>query len=130
MAAPATIADFGSGFSALIPNTQHPIPAREVCLGHLESIALGQGRTFRIGSEHIAVFRLRDGRVRAIENECPHRGGPLAEGITGAGAVVCPYHAWKFDLDTGECFSDPCSLRTFPVRVEDGLIYMTLGQLK
>jgi nitrite reductase (NADH) small subunit len=130
MAAPATIADYGSAVSVLYPNTQHPTPTREVCLGQIEAIPMGQGHAYRIGGEPIAVFRLRDGRVRAIENECPHRGGPLSEGLTGAGAVVCPFHAWKFDLETGDCFNDPCSLRTFPVRVEDGMIYLTIGLLK
>ena len=130
MAAPATIAEFGSGFSVLTPNAQRPMPTREVCLGPLDAIALGQGKAYRIGSEPIAVFRLRDGRLRAIENECPHRGGPLSEGITGAGSVMCPYHAWKFDLETGDCSNDPCTLRTYPVRVENGLIYLSLGHMK
>ena len=71
-------------------------------LGGVEQIPLGQGRCFMIGVHEVAVFRGRDGRLWAIENRCPHRGGPLAEGIIGRDQVVCPLHGHKFDLTTGQ----------------------------
>lgn len=95
----------------------------EVCLGPRDLVPLGEGRRFVVGAEEIAVFRGRDGSLYAIQNRCPHRDGPLAEGILGAGQVICPYHAYKFDVATGACLTDPtCSLRTYPVREEAGEI--------
>ena len=100
------------------------LPPREVCLGSVEGISPGQGRAYRVGEESVAVFRQRSGKLNAIQNTCPHRGGPLSEGILGAGTVICPYHAWRFQLATGECLSDPCVLKTYPVREENGQIYL------
>lgn len=99
----------------------------EVCIGAMEAIPPGQGRAFHIGVETVAVFRQRDGRVFALQNRCPHRGGPLADGILGAGTVLCPLHAWKIRVDSGECETEPCRLRTYPVRVDAGLIYVRIA---
>lgn len=110
-----------------IPDTRHPLPVSEVCLGAVESVPIGQGRAFRVGTETIAVFRQRNGRLYAIQNACPHRGGPLSEGILGAGTVICPFHAWKVNVETGECLTDPCQLRTYPVRAEAGKIYVRVA---
>ena len=75
-------------------------------LGAVEQIPLGQGACFIVGDQEIAVFRPRDGRIFAVENRCPHRQGPLSEGIVGGGKVICPLHGHKFDLTTGKG-SDP-----------------------
>ena len=71
-------------------------------LGSVEGIAKGQGRCFVVNGEEIAVFRQRDGHLFATQNRCPHKQGPLSEGIIGNGKVVCPLHAHKFDMCTGE----------------------------
>ncbi len=71
-------------------------------LGSVNDIPLGQGRCFIVKGEEIAVFRSRNGDISAIENKCPHREGPLAEGMMGNGLVVCPLHGHKFDLGTGQ----------------------------
>ena len=65
------------------------------------SIPVREGRTVEIASRQVAIFNLGD-RFVAVENRCPHRGGPLADGIISGGAIVCPLHAWKFDLQTGK----------------------------
>jgi nitrite reductase (NADH) small subunit len=70
-------------------------------LGSVENIALGQGRCYLVGDEEIAVFRQRNGQLFATQNHCPHRQGPLSEGVIGAGKVICPLHSHKFDLATG-----------------------------
>ena len=75
-------------------------------LGSVERIPIGQGACFIVDDQEIAVFRSRDGRIFAVENRCPHRRGPLAEGIVGGGKVICPLHGHKFDLTTGKG-SDP-----------------------
>ena len=71
-------------------------------IGSIEKIPIGQGACFIVGDQEIAVFRPRDGRVFALENRCPHRQGPLSEGIVGGGKVICPLHGHKFDLATGK----------------------------
>ncbi|MCA9402620.1 MAG: nitrite reductase (NAD(P)H) small subunit [Candidatus Omnitrophica bacterium] len=92
-------------------------------LGPLEDIAIGQGRCFIVKDTEVAVFRLRDGSVAAIENQCPHRKGPLAEGIIDQQFVVCPLHGHKFDLETGEGEGGEC-VRVFNTWIEHGNIYM------
>ena len=77
------------------------ITLTRVNLGCAAAIPMGQGRCYVIGGREIAVFRQRDGRLFASENRCPHRNGPLAEGIVGGGRVICPLHAHQFNLQTG-----------------------------
>jgi len=89
-----------------------------------ENIPVREGRRVELASRQIAIFNLGD-RFLAIENLCPHRGGPLADGIVSGTAIVCPLHAWKFDLAEGNAVNHPESdacLVTFPVRVEEGII--------
>ncbi len=105
-------------------------PAREgraVDLGPLEAIAPGQGRAFIVRGRVIAVFRQRDGRVFATDNRCPHRGGPLADGIVGDGTVICPLHSWTIDLTTGRCVREKACVRTYDVRVVSGRLLLDCG---
>jgi nitrite reductase (NADH) small subunit len=99
---------------------------RSIALGLVENVPLGQGRCFLVKGEEIAVFRQRDGRVFAVQNRCPHREGPLSEGLVGGGKLICPLHAWKFDLASGEGPSPEARLRTYAVRVEKGQILLDL----
>ena len=80
---------------------------RWVRLASCDSIPLREGRAVRVAEREIAVFNLGD-RFLAVDNECPHRGGPLADGIVSGAAVVCPLHAWKIDLETG-CVARPAA---------------------
>jgi nitrite reductase (NADH) small subunit len=97
-------------------------------LGPIERIPWGEGRTFSVKDTLIAVFRLRDGNVFATQAACPHRGGPLADGLVGAGKVICPLHAYAFALATGQPIQNSCEkLQTYPVSVdENGDIQLTL----
>ena len=70
-------------------------------LGPVDDIPLGEGRAYAIDGEMVAVFRLRDGSLRAVSAVCPHRGGPLADGQIDRAVVVCPLHQHVFDLATG-----------------------------
>ena len=75
----------------------------------------------------IAVFHTRAGEVFATQAECPHRVGPLADGLLGGTTLVCPLHAWKFDLRTGQALYGDCDLTTYPVRLSAaGEILLTL----
>jgi nitrite reductase (NADH) small subunit len=105
-----------------------PHTARQVNLGSLERIPVGEGRTFDIEGLEIAVFRPRSGEVFATQASCPHANGPLADGFVGNGKVVCPFHAYRFDLTTGCAEGNACApLTTYPVGVTGGDVVVTLG---
>jgi nitrite reductase (NADH) small subunit len=98
----------------------------EVVLGPVDEIPIGEGRTFAVNGEQIAVFRLRDGSLRAIEAVCPHKGGPLADGLADDRVVVCPLHGHTFDMCTGaEAGGADMSVRSYPVSAVDGAIRIT-----
>ena len=99
----------------------------------VENIPLREGRAVRVGDDEIAIFNLGD-RFVACENSCPHRGGPLADGIvsvTGdALTVTCPLHNWRIAVDCGDVVKPsgqevPC-VRTYPARVEEGYVAVRL----
>ena len=66
----------------------------------------GELREVTVGQQTLCVANL-DGKICAVENECPHHGGPLGEGTIERGKVVCPWHAYAFDLVTGQCEDNP-----------------------
>jgi nitrite reductase (NADH) small subunit len=103
------------------------VQCHEVDLGPVDFIPLGEGRAYVVAGRTIAVFRQRDGQLFASDNECPHRGGPLADGIVGAGKVICPLHTWKFDLATGRCLGEEVTIRTYLVREVNGHIVMEIS---
>jgi nitrite reductase/ring-hydroxylating ferredoxin subunit len=88
-------------------------------LGPLDDIPVGEGRAYPVGDDTVAVFRLRDGSVRALSAICPHRGGPLADGQIDARVVACPLHLNAWDLTTGRSDSGQPPLVVYPVRVDD-----------
>jgi nitrite reductase (NADH) small subunit len=95
---------------------------------HAENIPVREGRSVKIGDVDLAIFNL-EGRFVAIENQCPHKGGPLCDGIVSGTTVVCPLHGWRFDLETGVAVraSSPACLTIFPTRVEDGIVMVDVG---
>jgi nitrite reductase (NADH) small subunit len=97
-----------------------------VDLGPVYFIPLGEGRAYTVHGLTIAVFRQRDGHLFAVDNSCPHRGGPLADGVVGAGKVICPLHAWKFNLETGRCLGENATIQTYPVQVVNGRIVIEI----
>ena len=90
-------------------------------LGPASQIPVGEGKTFQVGTQKIAVFRSRDGRLFSTQAFCPHKNALLADGITGAGKLICPLHAYKFDLETGRSVGNDCApLQTFRVELSAG----------
>jgi nitrite reductase (NADH) small subunit len=69
-------------------------------------LAAGEGRVVDVDGRSLAVFNV-DGRFYAIDNTCPHRGGPLGEGDVDGTIVVCPWHGWRWDVTTGSNANNP-----------------------
>lgn len=92
--------------------------AEAIVLGPVESIPPGEGRVFTVGALRVAVFRTRGGEVFATQAGCPHRQGPLADGLLGGGVVTCPLHARRWELATGRPVGhDGPPLATYAVEV-------------
>jgi nitrite reductase (NADH) small subunit len=101
---------------------------RWVRIAYCRDIPLREGRSVKVGAREIAVFNLGD-RFLAVENRCPHKGGPLADGIVSGSTVVCPLHAWKISLETGQGVNGPSvsnCVDTFRTRVESGIVLLEL----
>jgi nitrite reductase (NADH) small subunit len=100
----------------------------DVSLGPVDQIPAGEGRAFAVDGRQIAVFRLRDGSVRAVDALCPHRGGPLSDGIADDRVVICPLHNYTYDLTTGQEFANGgAAVRAYAVHVDgSGLIRLNI----
>jgi nitrite reductase (NADH) small subunit len=86
-------------------------------------------RVVRIGEQAIALFRTSADAVFALLDCCPHRGGPLSQGIVHGNCVTCPLHDWVIELDTGEARApDEGQTERFPVRIEAGMVFLGLDQ--
>jgi nitrite reductase (NADH) small subunit len=90
----------------------------ELTVAPIDAIPPGEGRTFEVAGERLAIFRTRTGEVFATQAECPHKGGPLADGLVGGTTLICPLHTWKFDLKTGGALLGSCGVRTYPARLD------------
>ncbi len=86
----------------------------------LEELREGEAKVIELEGVKIALFRLR-GDVYALDNCCPHRGGPIAEGEIRDDRVICPWHEWTFDIRSGVCTLNPAArLTRYKVRVVEG----------
>jgi nitrite reductase (NADH) small subunit len=102
---------------------------QERAIGHLSQIPLGEGRNFDVGGTVVTVFRTRKGGLFATQPDCPHRQGPLADGLFGGTTLVYPLHDTTFDLCTGESVAGDYRLRTYKVRAAaDGRIMLDLTE--
>ena len=95
-------------------------------LGGVSAIPEGQGRCYVVGTEEIAVFRQRDGRLFAVQNRCPHRQGPLSEGVIGDGQVICPLHSHRFNLEDGAGSEPDECLKVYRIEERKGEILLRL----
>ena len=93
-------------------------------LGSIHDIPLGEGRAYAVDGDAIAVFRLRDGSLRAVDAVCPHRGGPLADGQIDLEQVVCPLHLNAWNLATGCSLTGQPDLNSYPVRLDGDQIVL------
>jgi len=92
----------------------------------IEEVPAGEVRVFDVGGRSVAVCNVA-GAFYAIDNSCPHRGGPLGEGDLDGAVVICPWHGWRWDVTTGANTNNPASrVPCFPVSVERGEILVEL----
>lgn len=110
-------------------NTTASVEWTAIC--HIDDIPpLGSRVVHHEGSDPIAVFRSSDNHVFAVINRCPHKGGPLSDGLVHGHTVTCPLHSWNIDLETGQaCAPDVGCARTVDVRVTQDRIYLALPGL-
>jgi nitrite reductase (NADH) small subunit len=98
-----------------------------VALCTLDELPVGLGRAFKVGDTPLAVFRTRDGAVFTTAGYCPHKKGPLADGMLAGNQVVCPYHAFRYDRHTGECDQPgACGIAVYPTTVEGDAVFVTV----
>lgn len=98
-------------------------------IGLITDIPLRGARKIKTSLGCVAVFRTDESEVFAVTNSCPHKEGPLSEGIVHGQSVTCPLHNWVFDLNTGQAQGEEGAVTTFPVQVQDGRILIDSASL-
>ena len=92
----------------------------------VSDVAPGTAKLVAVDGNEIALFNV-DGTFYALDNECPHRGGPLGEGDLEGCIVTCPWHAWQYDVRTGESITDDLTVARYDVKVEGGDVLVAVG---
>jgi nitrite reductase (NADH) small subunit len=99
---------------------------QKVCA--LEVIPRLGARVVKSTHGNIAVFRTAEDEVFALADKCPHKGGPLSQGIVFGRKVACPLHGWNIGLDDGNAVApDKGCTRSYPVKVEDGMVFLQVA---
>jgi nitrite reductase/ring-hydroxylating ferredoxin subunit len=95
--------------------------------GRLDDLPLGRPVLVVLGGRRVALVRRGDG-VYALDDACPHAGGPLSEGTLRGDALACPYHGWVWNLRSGACVAPGREARVavYPTRVEGGEVWVEL----
>ncbi|HEY0408226.1 MAG TPA: Rieske 2Fe-2S domain-containing protein [Pyrinomonadaceae bacterium] len=103
-----------------------PRTGQLVTVGRVEDVPAGRGATVELldGTE-LALYNI-DGQFHAIENFCPHKGAPLADGRLCGHIVECDWHGWRFDTRTGSNLTNGLDIESYTVVIEDGLIKIQL----
>jgi nitrite reductase (NADH) small subunit len=101
--------------------------AKRVKVAEVGQLGPGQASVVDVEGRTLALFNV-DGAFYAMDNACAHRGGPLGEGDLEGRLVMCPWHAWRWDVTTGRNANNPAvTMKCFPVYVEGGAIFVELG---
>lgn len=99
-------------------------------IGALDDVPAQGARVIKTALGCVAVFRTATDQVFAIDDRCPHKGGPLSEGIVHGNSVTCPLHSWVFSLETGMAHgSDEGSVATYAAKIEAGRILLDASRL-
>jgi nitrite reductase (NADH) small subunit len=96
-------------------------------VGHVNDIPKLGARVVETSTGNIGIFRTADDEIFALRDRCPHKDGPLSQGIVHGKRVTCPLHNWKIELESGEAVApdEGCAAR-YEVRVEAGMVYLAL----
>ena len=96
-------------------------------VGQLADIPMLGARVVKSPEGDIAVFRNRQDEIFALRDECPHKGGPLSQGIVHGKSVTCPLHNWVIGLSDGEAQGPDvgCAI-SYPVKLEGETVYLSL----
>jgi nitrite reductase (NADH) small subunit len=98
-----------------------------IAIGTIDDIPVRGARCVNTPLGRIAVFRTAEDKVFAIEDQCPHKQGPLSQGIVHGNAVTCPLHNWVISLETGRAQgADEGAVQTIPVKVEADRLLIAL----
>lgn len=95
-------------------------------VGRVEDVPLLEGRSVAVGDRRIAVFRTAQG-FHALDDACPHRGGPLADGLVADSCVTCPLHGWRFELRSGAALGAHPGVAVHEVLERDGELWLRLA---
>lgn len=99
-------------------------------IGALDAVPLQGARVVKTAYGCVAVFRTAENEAFAIDDRCPHKGGPLSDGIVHGKAVTCPLHNWVISLETGEAQgADKGAVRTHGLRIENGRLLIDATSL-
>lgn len=102
-----------------------------VDVGSVDDVPARGSRVVKASGGDIAIFKAVDGVLFALRDRCPHKGGPLSQGIVHGHAVTCPLHNWVISLKTGEAQgADSGCARTIPLKVESGRMLLPLTALQ
>jgi nitrite reductase (NADH) small subunit len=100
-------------------------------IGAITDIPVRGARLVKTAHGCIAVFRTAENEAYAIDDRCPHKGGPLSQGIVHGKSVTCPLHNWVIDLSTGQAQgADSGTARTFPLKIQHDRILLDIAELK
>ena len=93
----------------------------------VEDIPQLGSRVLASAEGNIAVFRTSSDAVFALRDQCPHKGGPLSQGLVHGDQVTCPMHGWKLRLESGEAVApDVGCARRYPSKIEDGAVFLEI----
>ncbi len=116
--------------TATADNKHTPPSGDWIEVGRLDDIPRLGARVVCAPDGDIAVFRAADDHIFALRDQCPHRGGPLSQGIMYGHKVTCPLHNWNIDLQSGTAVApDVGCAGVYPTRIENGVIYLSIVPL-
>jgi nitrite reductase (NADH) small subunit len=101
--------------------TEIPTEAIAVCLE--SDVPFGEGRSVALMNRRVGIFNTAAGFF-AIDNDCPHQGGPLSDGILADACVTCPLHGRRIDLRSGQVFGFDESVTSYPIEIRDGTVWL------
>ena len=98
-------------------------------IASVEDIPLRGARKIRTALGCVAIFRTAEEEIFAASDTCPHKAGPLSDGIVHGQRITCPLHNWVFDLNTGQAIGEDAAIPTYPVRIEGGRVLIDAARL-